>query len=117
MTGVQTCALPICFPVTIQAYQLWGCYVHVKDFGDDDHVCMQIVDIDDVLGYGVNVVIKEYDEVWCQTIAKSSTAFFTPDGAPGDIPAGLYARILYYPKDATKTDIKFWADYILTIRS
>ena len=29
MTGVQTCALPICFPVTIGAFEIW----RILDFG------------------------------------------------------------------------------------
>lgn len=96
---------------------LWGCSSHVKDFGEDDYIEMQIIDKDNVLGYGENTVLKEYDQVWCQTIAKSTAPFFTPDGAPGEIPGGVYARVLYYPSDALKTDIKLWIDYIITVKS
>lgn len=105
------------FPSEYTSYQLWGVYCHLKDFGEDDHVCFQIVDIDNVLGYGANFVLKEYDEVWAHVMAKSTDAFYTPDSAPGEIPAGLYAVVLYYPKDTSKTDIKIWIDYILTIAS
>jgi len=105
------------FPTNNTLYQLWGAYCAIEDFGDDDHVCMQIVDVDNVLGYGEDFILKEYDEVWCKTISKSVDAFFTVDGSPGIIPGGLYGVVLYYPKDVTKTDVKIWLDYILTIES
>jgi hypothetical protein len=60
-------------------------------------------------------VVKEYDECWVNHLDKL-TRLMTPDGAPGEIPSGLYLRVKYYPKDATKTDIKIWIDYIITVK-
>lgn len=96
---------------------VWGCHGHVINFGDGDWVGFQIVDVDNILGYGANTVLKDYDEIWCHTIAKSTGAFTTPDGAPGKILGGLYARIIYNCTDATKTSIKFYGDFILTVKS
>lgn len=104
-------------PDTYTTVYLWGVSAHVKDFGDDDYLEMQIIDKDNILGYGENVVLKEYDQVWAQMIAKSNEPFFTPDGAPGELAGGLYARVLYFPSDASKTDIKLWIDYLLTVKS
>jgi hypothetical protein len=105
------------FPIGYSKQYLWGCSSHVKDFGEDDYVVMQIVDKDNILGYGENFILKEYDQVWCQTLSKATSPFFTPDGAPGEIMGGLYARAVYYATDVTKIDVKIWLDYILTIKS
>jgi hypothetical protein len=105
------------FPVEHTKQYLWGCSSHVKDFGEDDYIVMQIVDKDNILGYGENTILKEYDQVWCQTLAKATSPFFTPDGAPGEIIGGLYARAVYYATDVTKIDVKIWLDYILTIKT
>jgi len=106
---------------------LWGTIFDVANYGDDDLIRMQIVDLD---GWGVaaglytqeqfeamgsDVLIKEYDECWARHAAKVGK-FMTPDGAPGEIPVGLYLRLKYYPKDSSKTDIKVWVDYIVTIK-
>lgn len=114
---IRPCTINFKFPDEYPLYQLWGLFVHIKDFGEDDHMCLQIVDVDNILGYGNNFVLKEYDEVWVQTAAKTNSAIYSPDNAPGELPAGVYGVILYYPKDITKTDIKVWIDYILTIKS
>lgn len=107
---------------------LWGVFVNVKDFGEDDIIRFMIVD---KLGFGVSAgwytqaefeamgslyVVKEYDECWVNQIADLKK-LMTPDGAPGEIPAGLHLRASYYARDTTKTDIKVWIDYIMTFKS
>lgn len=123
----QPFVLDFDFPTYYQVYSMWGCYVSAKDFGEDDLVRLQIVD---KVGVGVQLglysqeefdamggecVIKEYDECWIHQLDKVGRAM-TPDGAPAIIYAGLTARALYYPKDITKTDIKVWLDYIVSIK-
>lgn len=109
-----------------QMFQLWGAYFSAKDFGDDDVIRLQIVDKDGVgvsLGlytqeefdYMGEVVLKEYDECWVNQIDKIGK-LMTPDGAPGEIYAGLFARAKYYSKDPSKTDVKMWVDYIITVK-
>jgi hypothetical protein len=129
--GVVTLSQPVDidfpFPGDEPFYHLWGCYISAKDFGEDDLVRLQIVDKDGVgvaLGWytqaefdamGQLYVVKEYDECWVGHMEKL-TRMMTPDGSPGIIPAGLYARAKYYPKDVAKTDIKVWMDYIITVK-
>lgn len=105
------------FPSTYPVYQLWGMSGHVIDFGEADHIRFNIVDVNDVLGYGTEVIIKAYDEMWCQSIAKSTSPFLSPDGYPGIIPAGLFAEVLYYATDATKTNVRFFGDLLITVGS
>lgn len=95
---------------------LWGVYFSASDYNEDDLLRMQIVDVDNILGYGANFIVKEYDECWVDQL-NSIKKILTPDGAPGEIPTGLYLRCKYYPKDATKTNIRVWIDYIITVKS
>jgi hypothetical protein len=111
----------------VDYFNLWGAYISSKDYGEDDLGRMQIVDLDG-LGVGAGwysaeefeamgseFILKEYDECWIQH-ADKRTLIETPDHAPGEVPCGFYLRIKYYPKDVTKTDIKIWIDYVLTIK-
>jgi len=109
-------------------YYLWGLCASANDYGEDDLVRLQVVDKDGIgvaLGWytqeefeamGSLYVIKEYDECWVDQLNRL-TKVLTPDGSPGQLPSGVYLRIKYYPKDITKTDIKFWVDYIITVKS
>lgn len=109
-------------------FYLWGMFFTAKDYADDDLARLQIVDKDglgvlagwytqeEFEAIGSLYVVKEYDECWVDQMNKL-VYIKTPDGAPGEIPAGLYLRIKYYPKDETKTDIKLWIDYSITIKS
>jgi len=111
---VKPYVLDFRFPDSIPTYKLWGMYADCADYGEDDHCCMQIVDLDNVLGYGAGAVLKEYDEKWARSIAKSRAMLGSPANDFGDILAGLYGRVLWYCSDITKTDVKLWLDYELT---
>jgi hypothetical protein len=115
------------FPTYEQSYSMWGSYFSAKDFGEDDIIRLQIVD---TVGVGVALglytqeqfdamggecVLKEYDECWVHQLDKAGRVM-TPDGAPAVVYAGLTARALYYPKDPTKTEIKVWTDYIVSVK-
>jgi len=118
------------FPTNIEVdiFYMWGVYFSAEGFGEDDLVRLQIIDdigVGVALGLytqqefeamGSEVILKEYDECWVNQLNKIGCVY-TPDGAPGEIYAGLKARIKYYAKDATKTNIKVWGDYIITIKS
>lgn len=94
-------------------YWLWGAYADAADYGDDDYIRLQIVDVDNIFGYGYNVVIKDYDECWVRHLCKLGVVD-TPSKSPGEIPTGLAVRSIYYPTDATKTATNIWLDFILT---
>ncbi len=98
-------------------YQLWGMSGHVLNFGEQDYIRFNIRDVDNILGAGADYLVKSYDEMWCLSVAKSTSPFLSPDGYPGIIPAGLYAEILYYATDVTKTNVKFYGDMLVTIGS
>lgn len=109
-----------------QVVYLWGSFIDIKDYGDDDLIRLQVVDIAGIgvaLGwytqeefdYMGEYIVREYDECWARQLDEA-IKIMTPDGAPGELPAGLYLRARIYCKDATKTDIKYWLDYIITTR-
>ena len=107
-------------------FYLWGCYGSIYEYGEADTIRLQIIDKDGVgveLGwytqeqfdYMGEFLALEYDECWVNHVS-GIKKLMTPDGAPGEIASGLYLRVKYYPKDVTKTDIKFYLDYILTVK-
>jgi len=116
--------MEIFFPQEFPLNYLYGGYFSAKRYGDDDSVRLQLVD---KLGAGVALdwyeqwmfdylgeyVYAEYDEAFIEHLDKLCY-LKTPD-RPGDVPGGTFARILYYCKDPTKTDIDFKADLISEI--
>ena len=72
---------------------LWGGEIYVKDGAVGDYATLQIVDVDNLLGYGAGLVLKEYVKkkfivpgLWHQGT----------DSCPGKIPVGVYLRCNYY---------------------
>jgi hypothetical protein len=133
--GAATLAKPVDIDVPVKMlnnsdpfYYLWGVYVTAADYGEDDLVRLQVIDKDGIgveLGWytqeqfeamGSLYVIKEYDECWIGQLEKLAKVL-TPDGSPGQLPNGVYLRAKYYPKDITKTNIRFWFDPIISVKS
>jgi hypothetical protein len=104
---------------------LWGIYCNSEGSGEDDIMRLQVCDPDEVgVAAGLytheqivamNYIVKEYDECWVKH-ADKITEFNSPDGSPAQIMVGMVLRIKYYCKDPTKTDIKVWSDYKITIK-
>lgn len=111
---------------------LWGVYFDATNYGDSDIGRLQIVDTDGVgvaagfytqeefnylnsLHNNNGVIVREYDECWIRHISHIKEVN-TPDSSPGQILVGLTLRLKYYPKDVTKTDIKVWIDYKITVK-
>jgi len=111
----------------VDVIYLWGIFFDAENYGEDDIVRLQVIDLDGVgvaLGMytqqefeamGSVVLWKEYDECWVRHLSKI-VELNTPDGSPGQIPVGITLRVKYYCKDITKTDIKIWSDYKITIK-
>ncbi|MGV8130857.1 MAG: hypothetical protein ACP5N7_02025 [Candidatus Pacearchaeota archaeon] len=96
-------------------YNFFGAWVHVANYGDFDHILFQLVDKDNVLGYGANTVLKEYCELWSVIVEKTTIPIYAPNKSAGRVFPGLYARLIYYPTDVTKTNIKFWGKFVTTV--
>jgi hypothetical protein len=100
-----------------EIYNFFGSWVHVENYGDNDYVTFQLVDVDNILDYGANTVLKEYCQLWSKVIEKTTEPIYAPNKSPGKVPAGLYAKLIYYPTDITKTNIKFWGKLVATVNT
>lgn len=74
-----------------------------------DYVKFQVVDVDNILGYGAGFVVEEWISKW----------FVNPSGAQsvatpyaGKIPGGLYLRMIYQNTNAS-TDVSVAVNYYL----
>ena len=104
---------------------LWGMYFSAEDFGEDDIGRLQVCDPD---GVGVtaglytqeqleamNYIVKEYDECWISQV-DNVIKLDSVNNTPAEVLNGFVLRVKYYPKDATKTNIKVWLDYRISIK-
>lgn len=92
---------------------LYGGALHAQnpDFGD--YVKFQIVDKDNILGYGANVVIKEYIK---KAYLNNLGTFEDYDDAGAYLPVGLYLRCIYKNAKVSGTT-KIKINYLLGIPS
>lgn len=59
-----------------------------------DYAKLQVIDIDNVLGYGAGVVLDEFVDKWYMNSNADNQGLFET-GYPADIATGLYIRIAY----------------------
>ncbi len=75
-----------------------GAEIYCSNASVGDWAEAQIVDVDNILGYGANTVLKSY--VKKMFIFPNVRQVITAS-APGQIPVGLYIRIVYHSTGAT----------------
>jgi hypothetical protein len=71
-----------------------GAVLTVLDAVSGDHVTFQVIDKDNVLGYGVNVVLGQYVTNWYMD-PQSSKQMDLSSSYPAKIFGGLYLRTIY----------------------
>jgi hypothetical protein len=75
-----------------------------------DTIRFQVVDVDNVLGYGAGVVLDEFATNWCVTTEKEDQG---PTILPysAEVLANLYIRFIYNSTGAQNVDVKcnIWA--------
>lgn len=80
-----------------------GAVVLVKNSALGDKVTLQVIDIDNIIGYGANVVLGQYVTNWY--INPDSTFQVDLKSAyPAKILAGLYLRVSYTSVGANNVD-------------
>ena len=77
------------------------------EFGD--YIKAQVIDIDDVLGYGENYILKTWIEKW---YVIPDQIMYVKVNQGGTIPANVYLRLKYTSIGSTN-DIKFAVNYHL----
>ena len=90
---------------------LWGADFMAKDSEFFDWAAFSIIDKDNVLGYGVDVVIKKYvlKKYVFSSVHIECNAF-----APGAVPVGLYLRCEYHSTGSS--DVKFAINYHIEVK-
>jgi hypothetical protein len=95
-------------------HMLWGVRAEFSGNADDDFARCQIVDVDNIVGYGAGAVLSFYDETWVRYF-DTEPLFRIPDNSPGPINPGLYLRMVVFCTTSTGT-LKAWTDYLTTLR-
>ena len=89
-----------------------GAEIYTDNCALGDWAESQIVDIDNVLGYGANLVLKTYVRKKYLFPNIKQTVMAT---APGAIPVGLYIRVIYHSV-GTSTDPTIYINYDIEIK-
>jgi hypothetical protein len=89
----------------VDSVYVFGIYIDVEDYGDDDIIRLQIVS-----GESGNI-IQEYDECWVRQV--SNLIKINNPSNYIEVKVGDILRLSYYPKDPTKNNVKVWKDYII----
>lgn len=86
-------------------YMIYGAAMIYDNAVNGDYIAFQIVDKDNVLGYGANVVLNEWVKKWYVPFAEKRWKV-TSDVVTQLPVAGLYARLKYTSTGATDVPIK-----------
>lgn len=90
---------------------LYGGAVHALNPGFEDYVRFQVVDINNVLGYGAGLVLKEYIK---KAYLNNNNTFEDYDDAGAYLPVGLALRCIYKStKESGETKVKI--NYLLGV--
>lgn len=74
-------------------YVLYGAELVYKDANFGDSVCFQVIDKDNVLGYGANTILNEWVKKWY--VDPGTTRWVVKSQFGSTIPTGLYIRLKY----------------------
>jgi hypothetical protein len=66
---------------------------------------LRVVDVDNILGYGPNVILSEFVTGWCVDTSRQNQGIFTA-GYPAKIPANLYLHLVYVSTGATNVTLR-----------
>lgn len=73
-----------------------------------DYVECQVIDIDNVLGYGADTVLTQYISKWY--LDPSTTRFCLESPYAGNVPNGCYMRMIYHSV-GTVNDVDICVNY------
>lgn len=99
---------------TFQTRSYFGAFVYATGGAADDSVLVTILDKDNRLGYGENIVIKNYCD-WFLSPIKQRGGVMTPDGAPSAIPVGLYV-CFDFTNTSLEDELKIWINHVVGVR-
>jgi hypothetical protein len=76
----------------------------VKDAAWGDSIRLQIVDVDNILGYGAGVVLDEFATTWLIDPQAYNQGFWRLEYS-AEIPANLYIRVIYNSVGGTNVSV------------
>jgi hypothetical protein len=91
-----------------------GCHLILRNHAWDDSLLFQVVDVDNVLGYGAGAVLNEFASTWQITEDKQDQGIFKIE-YPAKILNGLYIRIRYTSTGAANVGVK--CNYFLHMKT
>lgn len=86
------------------SYMIFGVEMIYSGAADGDFASFQIVDKDNVLGYGAGTVLNEWVKKWY--IPSAETRWKTTSEMVTKLPPGLYARLKYTSVGSTDVPVK-----------
>jgi len=81
---------------------MYGAEMIYRNAVDGDYVTLQIIDKDNILGYGAGTIINEWVKKWY--VPSAENRWVVTSEMAGTIPAGLYVR-LKYTSTGTESDV------------
>lgn len=89
---------------------IYGAELLYKDAAWGDYIAFQVVDKDNVLGFGANTVLNEWIEKWY--IDPLSSRWRVTSELGSTIPEGVYIRLKYTSMSAT-TDVGLAVNFFM----
>lgn len=89
----------------IQSRLIDGTSLILKDHANGDSVKFQVVDVDNILGYGAGLVLDEFATDWYVASDRQSQGE-TRLPYSAEVVAGLYIRLVYTSTGATDVAVK-----------
>lgn len=74
-------------------WMLYGAELLFNHAVDGDSISFQVVDKDNILGYGAGLVVNQWVRKWYVPVGE--TRWKVTSETAGTIPAGLYVRLIY----------------------
>lgn len=92
---------------------VYGGTLYTENSSFADYVRFQVIDLDNVLGYGAGTVLKEYIK---KAYLNQNGNFSEYDDAGAEIPVGIYLRCIYKSEKETGTT-KVKINYLLGLKN
>jgi len=109
-TATKNSTTNIDYAVSESGLFISGAEFIYKDSVWGDYVECQIIDLDNVLGYGAGTVLSQYVKKWYLDPSKSSIRVESPYA--GSLPDGVYVRVKYHSV-GTETDPSALINYFM----
>lgn len=106
-TAAANSSTNIDYPI-VDSYLLYGFQMMFQNANAGDYVQFQVVDVNNILGYGANFVLAQQVNKWY--VPSLDLSWTLHSDTARTIPAGLYLRVIY-TNTSLLVDAKVWINY------